>query len=123
MSAGYPQDFNVYTKQDTQNRKDLTAMDGDPVGASVGLRGALEGEWLGLDDGDWLGLDVGCEVRMMRTNREARRVSVLCVYEMTAVKAIRDRLEYGTAKQHTYHTTKTTTEAAYLSRRARCWRY
>ena len=26
-------------------------MDGDPVGASVGLRGAFEGDWLGLDDG------------------------------------------------------------------------
>ena len=47
----YPQDFNIYTKQDTHNRKELTAFDGDPVGASVGLRGALEGEWLGLDVG------------------------------------------------------------------------
>jgi len=26
-------------------------LDGDPVGASVGLRGAFEGDWLGLDDG------------------------------------------------------------------------
>jgi len=26
-------------------------LDGDPVGASVGFRGAFEGEWLGLDDG------------------------------------------------------------------------
>jgi len=40
-----------FTKQDTHNRKELTAFDGDPVGASVGLRGALEGEWLGLDVG------------------------------------------------------------------------
>jgi len=51
----------MYTKQK------LTALDGDAVGASVGLRGAVEGEWLGLDDGDWLGVDVGCEMRMMRT--------------------------------------------------------
>jgi len=32
----------------------LTALDGELVGTSVGLRGAF--------DGDWLGLEVGCKI-------------------------------------------------------------
>ena len=58
--------ISIYT-QNKYIQKKLTAFDGELVGASVGFRGALEGEWLGLDDGDWLGVDVGCEMRMMRT--------------------------------------------------------
>ena len=42
--------ISIYT-QNKYIQKKLTAFDGELVGASVGLRGALEGEWLGLDDG------------------------------------------------------------------------
>ena len=43
--------ISIYT-QNKYIQKKLTAFDGELVGASVGLRGAF--------DGDWLGFDVGC---------------------------------------------------------------
>ena len=50
----------------TYPQQKLTAFDGELVGISVGLRGALEG--------DWLGLEVGCKIDDAYC--EIRRVSV-----------------------------------------------
>ena len=47
-------------------------MDGDPVGASVGFRGAFEG--------DWLGLEVGCSDVKVKSKKYMLRYPSKCQY-------------------------------------------
>ena len=43
-------DFNILIAKHAHNRS-LTSLDGDPVGTSVGFRGAFEGDMLGFNVG------------------------------------------------------------------------